>query len=740
MGRMGPGRRRRHRTEPGGVGLRGRKKIETATILTVLVVLVAVISGGIPFLAGKYIEFNSPGPFDSGAYVYSAQRILTGARLGVDEIPSARPGTLLVNVIGVKLFGFSEFGPKFIQAILQAGALVIMFIAVGRLFGSLAGCISVAVTAFYLSAPVIAKFGNVKEQYMISLMVMAGACFILFQLSGKWPWALACGAASVNICFFKATGISVIAGMVVYEFLALITRRSSGVRIARDVGCWLGGAAVGIIPLLMLYGWQGQIDQLFPKLFFVGLKFLAMITVFVVVLWYVIRVSAEHRLCGRLKEVSWRIYAAGVAAVLLMAIVFACYVAWKHDGEVGEFFVGWLGDTPFVSIPMNIYYKLTAAWQRIVATAGFGRGYLGSSWTTVSIGALAERIFRYYRILAVPMLLGVAAAVGALLRWGLCRLRREHLTRQDALAAFLVVWWILDVVFIWLSPRSYEQYYLPLNASAAMLGSYMVWLYVQRFDSAAQKAKWLGMGIAAGVCMIALSWQVWIGLSKSPDTGAPYRSQAGQPSRRRGYVQSLERVANRKKGAVGPWEVLGEYIRGHSKPADTIYVWGWFPGIYVQAQRLAPVPRAFESDMHLKKPSHLASKIVEMVEALKKAPPKFIVDSRKVHFPNDRPPLELWPIADGGHPIRDDAAYVARFDLMYKEMLAEKITDASQADKYRPLTLWDHYEPWARAMPDEAMRYEAMGPLRDFVRGHYRIVRAFGSHMLFELKKGASVR
>jgi len=64
----------------------------------------AALCIAIPFGLGKYIEFNSPGAYDSGAYVYSAKHVLDGARVGIDEKVSARMGTLLVNMLGVKLF------------------------------------------------------------------------------------------------------------------------------------------------------------------------------------------------------------------------------------------------------------------------------------------------------------------------------------------------------------------------------------------------------------------------------------------------------------------------------------------------------------------------------------------------------------------------------------------------------------------------------------------------------------
>jgi hypothetical protein len=55
----------------------------------VVFIIIAVLAG-IPFCMGKYFEFNSPGAFDSGAYVYSAKHILDGAKIGVEEKPSAQ--------------------------------------------------------------------------------------------------------------------------------------------------------------------------------------------------------------------------------------------------------------------------------------------------------------------------------------------------------------------------------------------------------------------------------------------------------------------------------------------------------------------------------------------------------------------------------------------------------------------------------------------------------------------------
>ena len=123
-----------HKEEKSPLGKQqGKKQI-------VVFALIAVLAA-IPFSMGKYYEFNSPDPYDSGGYVYSAQHILDGAEIGVEEKPSAKLATLLVNILVVWLCGFSETGPELIQTILQAAALVLMFIAMLKLFGTLSAAV-----------------------------------------------------------------------------------------------------------------------------------------------------------------------------------------------------------------------------------------------------------------------------------------------------------------------------------------------------------------------------------------------------------------------------------------------------------------------------------------------------------------------------------------------------------------------------------------------------------------------
>ena len=118
-------------------------------------------------------------------------------------------------------------------------------------------------------------------------------------------------------------------------------------------------------------------------------------------------------------------------------------------------------------------------------------------------------------------------------------------------------------------PVLYEQYYLPLNASAAMLGGYLIALYRDKTVRANFSSKWILAGIAGLVIMIAMSWHIFFGITVSPFSGQTYPEG---PSR--GYAQRLEEVAKFDLGEKMDWQEAGDYIREHTVPGDKVYVLG----------------------------------------------------------------------------------------------------------------------------------------------------------------------
>ncbi|NLZ03687.1 MAG: hypothetical protein GXY19_00765 [Phycisphaerae bacterium] len=648
-----------------------------------------LLLAGAPFVLGKYFELSYPDPFDSGSYVYSAQHILSGARIGHDEKPSAQAGTLLVNMLGVTLSGFNETGSKILQGLFQAVALALMFVAVRRLYGTLAAAVSVTVASVYLSAPLIAKYGNVKEQFMIALMIMGICSFVFYHLNGKRWWALLTGALLIAGPLFKQTGVSAIGAVGLFTLAQPILHRCGWKKVGVDVLLLIAGAAITMAPIGVWYASMGTPLYYWPY--------------------------------------SW----AFAPALKLVGVK----MEYKADTGKADDSAEARGDDTASS---DVGHSAAASRDDSLILRLLP-GYVSDSWRLLGPAERKEafrRVLRYYALLILP----IAMAAGAVVARAVVLLRRRrakaHVSTEPDSSRFVLLfalWWFFDMAFVWISPHSYEQYYLPLNASAAMLGSYLVGLYSHRWQVDPNRSRWVVVGLLSVVLMIVLSWHVFFGIRKSPHTGAAYKDSEGRQILTRGYVQKWDEVAERyrppragripaqplyaawrsvderQKGERGAWEQVGQYIREHTEPNDTIYVWGWVPGIYVQAQRMSPTPKAFEGTMHTLPPPQLAERIQEILTAFGERPPKFIVDTRKRHFPWNVPPMELWPLIRQQF-LPTDETTVKQYEEAYAQQLGEVIG------------------------PDEAARFKVMKPLRDYVMKNYRIVGLFGEQVLFQRK------
>ena len=340
--------------------------------------------------------------------------------------------------------------------------------------------------------------------------------------------------------------------------------------------------------------------------------------------------------------------------------------------------------------------------------------YVRDSWQILKPEQIKQaklRVFRWYRVLILPIALALGSIIIRIVRIISIKLKKSksyNTTSYDRFVLLFALWWLLDMTFVWISPRSYEQYYLPLNASAAMLGGYLIAIYHNKLKSTAYKPIWVLTGFVGLLLMIIMSQHIFFGIKKSPHTGFIYQNPATRiPEKRNGYAQKMNEISRRQQY---PWLLVSEYIRNNSASSDKIYVWGWVPGIYVQAQRLSPTPKAFEGVMHTLSPEVLSERVDEILGSFEKEPPKFIVDSRKRHFPWDRPPLELWPRTQKGF-LPAVPQIVSQYDVLYTKDLREQIE------------------------PDEALRYESMKPFREYVMKNYTIVqRPFGANVLFQRK------
>ncbi len=593
----------------------------------IIAYIVIAVLAAIPFSLGKYFEFNSPDAFDGGAYVYSAEHIIKGAEIGVEEKPSCRLGTLVLNILGVWLLGFNDTGPEIIQMLLQLAALVLMFVAMKKLFGTLSAGVGVFIASVYLSAPFIAKYGNVKEQYMIAFMVMGISCFVMRQLGGKWWWAALAGGFVSWAPLFKETGTTAIGAIGLFVIVQPIFKHRTWKQTGADILLLFAGAIAAIAPFyIWILGWDVK---------------LALPYIFV-----------------------WE-------------ALFPSETGFSSLG--GSYLTGARQLRPF-----------SEQWPIVV---------------------------RYYWLLILPISLALGSIIVRIVRLILNWVSKEKASASpyDRFVLLFAAWWLLDMAFVWISPRSYEQYYLPLNASAAMLGGYVVAVYSHLFNRGFFKriegiVILIFVGIIGMLLMLVMSWQVFFGIKRSPYSGIVYTNQRGVPEKRNGYLQKFDEISQlRRQNIRYPWEEVGEYIRDNSDPNDKIFVWGWYPGIYVAAQRLAPTSWPFTSEMHTKTPERFANDIKGLLADLEADKPKYIVDSRKRHFPGNRPPLELWPFTGNGL-LPNDERMITQFEAEYAKMLRDRFGD------------------------EEAGRFEAMKPFRDFVMKNYDVVQAFGPHILFKLK------
>jgi hypothetical protein len=620
-----------------------------------LYILIIALLAAIPFIMGKYIEFNSPDAFDSASNVYSAEHIIQGAKINVDERPSAATGTLIVNLFGVKLFGFSEFGPKFMQLIFQAAALIVMFLAMRKAFGTLAAGIGVIVASIYLSSPIMAKNGNVKDQFMISMMVLGISCFILYLMNNKIWLALLSGAFLAWAPLFKETGYSATGAVGLFIIVKLVFRHTALKKTGINIGLLFAGAAISLAPVF-IWIFTFQPKALLPH------------------------------------EVLFRTF----------------YSALKSSDETSE-----PDKEQAEAIADNTEQKKLPFWLKLVPA-----GYVRGSWSEMSsddVKVLFKRVLRYYSLLIIPIALACFAIIIRLIRRILQirkKLPAESVKPYEQYVFLLAVWWLLDMLFVMGSPRSYEQYYLPLNASGAMLGGYFVAQYSDKYKASLNKPAWLAAGALGVLLMIIAVWPVFFGISKSPHSGTAY------PAKQRGYFTQIQEIKYlHKNNLIYPWQQVGDYIKSRSKPDEVIFVWGWYPGIYVRAQRLSSAPKAFEGSMHTLTPEQLSERVEEILSGFKKEPPKFIVDSRKREFPWDRPQLELWPENLWSVKIdqAQDDVIIKLFDEQHENLLKEKYGGE-----------------------EEALRYKAMAPLRRYMMRYYKVVGKFGTgdtfHVLFVRK------
>ena len=676
-------------------------------LMKIVAPLLAIVLAAIPFAYGKYYELGTNGAFDGGMNVYTAQTIVNGGKLGTDVARFASPATLLTNVVGVWLCGFSELGPKLIQTLMQIGALALMFYTLRKFYGAFAAVFSVVMAAFFLSCPPYCKFGNVKEQFMIACMVGAACSLMLRHAGGAKLWLILAGALAANSYFYKQTGASITIAMLIYLIAQPLFRHRTWRQFFSDVLLILAGALIGLIPLMAFSAWQTSVLDFIKEI--PGLGFI---------------------------------------------------INWAQSGQAAASLGGeYVGGSRQVTSFADQYVQVVGHYRSFIIPIG------------LCMLALGWRLVLFVRQIIARLRQNSSDTAAAISRESTAALpptdKPDPSVLADRFVLLLGLWWLIDMGFVWLSPRAYVEYFLPPNGSAAMLSAYALWRCRQKHLGwplllaawivagllmACLKplniSPWLTLGAAAtwywtGFVCLLIAFVVSLALCLALRRPRHLRPRGailailtiiislwsiGLGSLRgggRNVAEFQKRVADlierRRAGGITSWEYIGQWIEANSSPQDKIYVWGWFPGIYVAAQRFSPAKEAAYSDMHTDAARWVKGRIDRLVKQFQADPPRYIIDSQKMHYPfNLHPVFDLWL-----HRRDQDGRvqfFPGRRDVI--DSVNPQKNQWVEDQTFMLLTRGGSLSPAkARAQAQaERIRHENMLPLREFVMLNYRPV------------------
>ncbi len=729
--------------------------------------IITLVIAAIPFIIGKYYEFNTDDPFDGALNIFHAHELSLGKKLGVDIFPSAGAATLLVNFIGIKLFGYSEIGPIIIQSFMQIAALSCAFICIRKLFGNIPACISVILGSFYLSCQPYAKFGNVKEQYMIACMIIAACSFIYYELYNKKYLLMICGAFAINTWYFKPTGFSLAAALLVYLVISSIQRKRNFAGLLKEISLLSIGSTIGLIPLILFYLWQKQLGSFIAD-FPAAPAILITVLYFIVIgLKYGIQKVNQHS-----ERINKNLIRRGAIAVVAALVITT--VVFSFMGQTKQF----LMDIPVIGYPVEVISSAFEAGSSFTDKF-YGKifsdsGYVAGSRIVSTFSKQFAEVARYSHSFVIPIGLGLAAIVWSIF----ARLFNKANTADNStdntnsivnrLMIFLSIWWLLDMIFIWISPRAYVQYFLPPNGSIMFLAGYILyqsiknnigfifigaaWLAAELFTAGSSTNPFSVTAISAA-CITLAAGIIFV-FVKNKTFAIPALIAAlcisfllANSSNYTAMSKKLNDVKAAKVNNGPSWQLIGYKIKESSHPEDQIYVWGWYPGVYVAADRSCPATQPAYSDMHSDPPQTVTNKIKRLVKQLKNNPPLYIVDSQKMHYPaNDHPLFDLWPTNPLGtsyffnNPktrkpalrellkINQINSYNQSYDMQVKAWclgLTKRHVEAKTITQEKAEELAEL----------EVERHKAMLPLRQFVVDNYTPIRLPGLEQMVILKR-----
>ncbi|TMD34848.1 MAG: hypothetical protein E6I95_05030 [Chloroflexi bacterium] len=183
--------------------------------------------------------------------------------------------------------------------------------------------------------------------------------------------------------------------------------------------------------------------------------------------------------------------------------------------------------------------SLTGFWQWTIGILG---GYAGANWT-------ADLIWSRAKDSLIPFLLDMAVLWVAAIAWA------ARWVRLDSVQRLIVAWLVVSAVGSLAGGHLSWHYFIQVMGPLALLSAFAI-------DSALRTryVKQVAAIAAIGVAVPALAW------------GA--------------YDISADPLTYDWSPPIAQHQLVADYVRAHTKSTDRVFVWGDWPALYVESDRV----------------------------------------------------------------------------------------------------------------------------------------------------------
>lgn len=296
-----------------------------------------------------------------------------------------------------------------------------------------------------------------------------------------------------------------------------------------------------------------------------------------------------------------------------------------------------------------------ALYEAYFAAFTFNRAYFAAGASQWPYSYLSWVLLKdhFFPILRLPLLMAIAACIHAAL-W---RLRpafrppeieqplREFGTPCPRYVLLFAMWFIASFWGALLSPHAFRHYLVPTIPPLMLLAGYLIHVLQAEMR-----------------LLVRLQQRIWVAAAF---VAIGYFSL--DAVRRQLEEISKVYVYRFVQGEKADWEIIGRAVARITGPDDKIHCWGYFPGVYLVAQRIN-TSRFTTTEKVGQVPGQADFVLVELERVLKSDPPVALVVSADDH---------LWLHGQHPHKPKTDVLLGPWIDEHY-----ERLADVPYANVY----------------------------------------------------------